>query len=324
MLSIPLVALTTIGSAYTQSDSAGVYHDIEGILHFSHGRAGGVQVRLYRQSGFRLIAETFSRTEGQFSFKRVVEDEYVVETRETDKFEATSTSVAVRPFPRNRPTTFYVMVDVPLKRIAARPAPGVVAADVDLNVTKEARKHFDAGMKAIAAGNSEKGIAELEAAIAAYPAYYAARLELARELRAQKRYDESEETLKPLLESAARRVEPRVEYGILLITAGRRDEAVTELNKALEIEEPNWAIHFYLGWALLEKNGEQAKHHFERALVLDERKAARAHLPLARLANEKGERQTAIKHLDAYVAAAPKAADAEQARKLAERLRSDK
>ena len=90
---------------------------------------------------------------------------------------------------------------------------------------------------------------------------------------------------------------------------------------AVQREETNWAAHYYLAWALLEGQADEAEPHFNRAIELNEEKAARAHLALARLADGKGQRQLAIKHLDAYLALAPSASDAEMARQLADRLR---
>ena len=76
----------------------------------------------------------------------------------------------------------------------------------------------------------------------------------------------------------------------------------TELEAALRIAEASWAAHLYLGWALLEQDQAKAEPHFQRALEIDEQKAARAHLALARLAEAKGQRMVALSHLDAYLA----------------------
>ncbi|HEV2762825.1 MAG TPA: tetratricopeptide repeat protein, partial [Pyrinomonadaceae bacterium] len=84
----------------------------------------------------------------------------------------------------------------------------------------------------------------------------------------------------------------------------------------------NWAAHFYLGWALLENDGEKAGERFRRALEIDERKAVRAYLALARLAHERGQRDQAVQLLETYLALVPEGTDAEAARRLAATLRS--
>jgi Flp pilus assembly protein TadD len=196
-------------------------------------------------------------------------------------------------------------------------------ADVDVNVPKSALKHYDAGMKKIEKGQSGEAIKEFKMAVEIYPHYYAARLELGRELRLQKRFDEALPVIQPLIQIATKRAAPHIELGIVLLGLERRDEAIDALNTALRLEEANWAAHLYLGWALLERDGSKAETHFTRALELEERKAARAHLALAQLAEAKGNRALSLAHLEAYLTLSPKAHDAEATRKLADRLRSD-
>ncbi len=252
----------------------------------------------------------------------MTEGEYVVETIETEQFESATANVSVRPLVRSRPTSFNVLVEVSLKPPPERTAPGVLAGDVDLDVPKAARKHFEAGMKASDSGDTARALAELRAAVTAYPKYYAARIELSRELRRQKRLPEALEMLQPLDEIAPKHAEVHTERGIVLLMLERRAESVAELETALRLREPDWAAHLYMGWALLETNSEGAARHLSRALQLDEQRAARAHLALARLAEELGQRQTAIGHLEAYLTLAPLAPDAAAARKLLERLRA--
>ena len=86
----------------------------------------------------------------------------------------------------------------------AEPAPptGVVTADVDLHVPKAAVKHYEVGAKALSSRDAARAESELRLAIEGYPDYYAARLDLGREFRQQKRYKEAEEILNPLPQMA--------------------------------------------------------------------------------------------------------------------------
>lgn len=295
-------------------------HTLEGRLQHKNGAVGGIRVRLLRKDSLQPVGDTFSRPEGAFVFTRVSDGDYLIETPETDIYEATSTEVILRPRPR-RPTYLNVFIELSLKAVSPAPPAGVVAADVDLKVPKAAQKHYQAGTKAMDKGDFTRAEPELRSAIAGYPDYYAARLELGRQLRLVKRYKEAEEILNPLPQIAPTRAEPRLEYGIVLLELKRHDEAVTLLREALRMEETNWATHLYLGWALLESRPEEAEPHFKRALELSEKKAVRAHLALARLADAQGKRQLAIKHLEAFISLMPEAPDAEAARQLAEKLR---
>ena len=304
-----------------QSEPQGtVFHRIEGRIQYRTNGVGNLRVRLLHE--MRPITETFTRPEGQFTFNMVREGDYVIETFDTDKFEASLTSVLVRPIIRQRPDVVRVFIELQLRPPPDRAIPGVVSADVDVHVPKNALKHYRAGIKALERGESAIGIKELQAAVELYDQYYAARLELGQELRRQRRYDEAVHILRPLAQIAPRRAAPRIQIAEVLLALGRRDDAIEELRAALTMSEANWEAHFYLGWALLEGDGNRAELHLKRALELDERKAARAYLALARLAHSKGQRQRAIEYLNTFLKLAPEAEDADAARKLVEQLTS--
>jgi tetratricopeptide (TPR) repeat protein len=305
----------------SMAQSGATYHQIEGRVQSRGRQLRNIHVRLTQHG--RAITETLTTSEGHFVFKSLLEGDYLVETEETDEYEATITNTSVQPIDKRNPTPNIqiVLVDLPLKASAKKLPAGVVEADVDLDVPKGALKRYLAGMEALDSGDASRAISDFQAAIAIYSQYYAARLELGKELRLQKRFAEAETALQPLGKIAPNKLEPRIEYGIVLLELRRREDAARELSAALELEESNWATHLYLGWALLETEESRAARHFQRALELDERKAARAHIALARIAEGKGQRPVAVTHLDAYLMLAPNASDAEAVRKLADRLR---
>ncbi len=319
-----LCGLLFTGSSLAQTSSeSDAIHELEVQLRARGEQVSGVRVRLVNQSRMLAIADTFSGREGQLKFVNLMPGEYIVETSENERFEATATRVTIIPidFRKPRPTHVNARIDLPPRKLSGLPPPGVVMADVDLHVPEAAVKHFRKGAEALRMGKTADAVKELKTAIEAYPKFYTARLELGRELRAQKRFDEAEEMLRPLGEIAPRRAESRIEYAIVLLALGRSKEAANELRKALELEEANWVTHLHLGWALLKDERAEAERHFTRALELDERKAAQAHLSLARLAHMRGMRQEAIRHLEAYLTLAPDAPDADAVRRLLNQLR---
>jgi tetratricopeptide (TPR) repeat protein len=302
--------------------SAQVNHQVEGRIFYKNTHVGNMRVRLVNQAEMRPIADAISRPEGQFKFNDVPEGDYLVETFETDVYEATSTSVSVRPFIRGSRAMAFVTVELTLKSRSGKEAPpGVVAADVDLDVPKSAQKHYRAGLKALEGRDSTRALKEFQEAIKIHPEFYAARLELGRELAAQKRYQDAAEAFQPLERIAPKQSAWQTEYGKVLYNLKRPEEATGVLLAALRLREADWETNFYLGWALLEKDAASAEQYFLRALALNEQKAARAHLALARLAQAKGQREEAIKQLEAYLTLAPDAPDAEAARRLLDSLR---
>ena len=300
-----------------------VFHRVDVRVRF-RAPVNDVYVRILQRGGMIPVEEGYTRDEGQLTFTRVPEGEYIIETVATDTYAASSTTVSLMPLDRDRPEVFRIYVQLQLKPPPETDKPGVIKADVDVRVPKDAQKRYREALKALSSGNSTRGVEELQAALKIYPDYYAARLELGRELRVRKQFKEAAEVLKPLSQLAPKRAEPRIEYGIVLLALDRREEAVKELRAALELEETNWIPHLYLGMSLMETEQTDAEKHLRRALELSETKAARAHLSLAQLAAAKGQRPTAIEHLQAYLRLLPDAPDAEAVRGLIERLRANK
>lgn len=300
-----------------------VLHRVEGRVRFQ-GPVNNVYVRILQRGGMIPVEEGYTRDEGQFVFTRVPEGEYVIETVATDKYAASLTNVSLFPLDRKRSEVFRVYVQLQLKPPPGTDKPAVLTADVDVRVPKDAQKRYREALKALSSGNTARAVEELQAALKIYPDYYAARLELGRELRVRKQFKEAAEVLQPLLKLAPKRAEPRIEYGIVLLALDRRAEAVRELRAALELEETNWIPNLYLGMSLMETEADAAEKHLRRALELSETKAARAHLSLAQLASAKGQRPAAIEHLQAYLKLSPDAPDAEAIRGLIERLRANK
>ncbi|PYS69413.1 MAG: hypothetical protein DMF69_17115, partial [Acidobacteria bacterium] len=138
-----ILSLACLASAQTGE----VVHQLEGKLQDKNGMVAGMRIRLVRRDSLEPVAESFSRPDGSFVFTRVTDGDYLIETFETDVYEATSTEAVLRPRPR-RPTYLNVYIDIPFKESKST-KPGVIAADVDLNVPKSAQKHYRAGSKAL-------------------------------------------------------------------------------------------------------------------------------------------------------------------------------
>src|SRR5258708_28574960 len=86
-----LLAFATPLTAQKPTDLPLVYHKIDGRLRISNRAATNQRVRLIREDQRRPIAETFSRSGGEFEFPRVPERQYLVETLDNKEIEYTST-----------------------------------------------------------------------------------------------------------------------------------------------------------------------------------------------------------------------------------------
>jgi tetratricopeptide (TPR) repeat protein len=296
---------------------------IEGRLVAGDRQFANVRVRLIYQDGMRPVGETFTRQDGQFTFGNLIPGNYVIEVEETPNYEAAQATLELREMVTNLGFTAHITIPLRAKAVA-RTVPGVVAADVDVNVPADARRHYDAAVVARDAGDNKRATSELRAAVAAAPEFYSARLDLARQLRADKKFAEAREVAEPLVKIAPKHAEPLVELGMIALALDRREDAVSALKEAIALDDNNWAAHLYLGYALLDVKDEEAEPHFWKALKLNERDAAKAHLALARLAHRYGYKEDAVKQLEAYLAVVPDAPDAAEVRKLADKLRREK
>src|SRR5262249_13822277 len=115
-LMILVCAIATVLSfaAAGVSQTNDIVHQVEGRLQTQGGIVAGMRVRLVRRDSLEPVAETISRSDGEFSFTRITDGDYLIETFETDRFEATSTEASLRPRPR-RSLYLNVTVEIPLK-----------------------------------------------------------------------------------------------------------------------------------------------------------------------------------------------------------------
>src|SRR5688572_26107563 len=97
ILSIASLTHAQVGAATRGSAPGAGVHTLEGRIRQRNKTVDNIRVRLIRVPQMQPIAETFTRQDGQFVFQRVPTGDYLVETFETDLYEATETSVAVYP-----------------------------------------------------------------------------------------------------------------------------------------------------------------------------------------------------------------------------------
>src|SRR4051812_30029520 len=110
-------------------------HEVEVTLKARGAQVSGVRVRLLRQTRMMPVAETFSGQDGEITFRNLLPGDYIVETGENDRFEATATRVSIvaPPAELGKPRSSVrttVTIDLPGKKAAATSAPGVRMADV--------------------------------------------------------------------------------------------------------------------------------------------------------------------------------------------------
>lgn len=200
-------------------------------------------------------------------------------------------------------------------------SPVVSAKEAAQKIPKAAQKAFNDGVKAGAGQKLDKAVAALSRAIQLYPGYFQAFAERGHVRLAMSRSAEAGEDFARALELNQLYGPALRGSGICKFEQGHYAEAITDLESATSVE-PNLGKNFLLlGVAYLSTNRtEPARGALSRAVALDPKGSARARIHLATLAIQQHQPQEAISQLDAYLADAPDAADADKVRELRKQL----
>jgi tetratricopeptide (TPR) repeat protein len=109
--------------------------------------------------------------------------------------------------------------------------------------------------------------------------------------------------------------------GMCSFQQGKFTEAAQHLEKAAQADPGSATTFLFLGItdAALDRR-EQARGNLQKALAIDPSGCARAHVHLANLSIKENRPQEAVSEIEAYLATAPNAPDAEKLRSIAARL----
>jgi len=203
-------------------------------------------------------------------------------------------------------------------------SPVISSKEASQRVPKAAEKAFDEGVKAGSSQKLDKAIAALSKAIQLYPDYFQAlaerghvRLAMGKSVEAGEDFTRALK-INPVYGPALRGA------GICKFEQGHHADAVKDLESASSVE-PNLAKTFLLlGIAYLSTDRpEAAQSALSRAVTLDPKGSVRARIHLANLALKQNQLQEAIAQLDAYLADAANAPDADKVRALRTQLQQE-
>lgn len=202
--------------------------------------------------------------------------------------------------------------------------PGVVsAAEVSQQAPRSAQKALDQAREHRRKEKLDDALKSYDKAVQIFPEYFQAIAERGHLLIVMQRpasaRQDFERALKinPLYGPALRGA------GMCEFQEGKFSEAVRTLTRAADAEPGNATNYLFIGTAeaALDQR-DQARSALLKALSLDPIGSVRAHVHLARLWIKDGHPTEAIREIEAYLEAAPKAADADQLRKVLANLRS--
>jgi tetratricopeptide (TPR) repeat protein len=191
---------------------------------------------------------------------------------------------------------------------------GVAVSSTSLNAPKKARDRYEHGLKAMRSGRMEAAAKDFERAIAEYPSYANAWLDLGRARQHLGAASKARDAWKQAIELDAKLTGAYVELGLDAGMSHQWKAATQYLDRALRLDPVDspeaWfgdaVAHYYLG-----EYGDAEKSAREAVRLDPKGRNPRAGYVLGMVLAHKGDRAGAAAELRRYLNAVPQAADAQ-------------
>jgi Flp pilus assembly protein TadD len=293
---------------------------ISGQVVLPSGHQVNTRIRI-TLTGYRLTpSTTYTDNKGRFSFQGISDGIYSVQVEgESNLYEPVSQEVRVI-YGASSP----LLITLREKAGAAnRSKAGVVSVgELDEQVPDEAKKEFEKGAELSDKGKFQDAIERFKKALAILPNYLRARNSLGVQYLKLGRWAEATEQFEKAIQINPKALGPRQNIASALIEQKKYAEAIEHLNQALSIDSSSPTAHLYAGIASLGVDEiDQAERELSTALSLGGADYSNAHFYLALVYVKKGQRELAIRELNAYLEKLPKGEKAPRARQLLEKLK---
>ena len=292
---------------------------VHGQVRYAHGGtpAENVLVRLESFNG-GLDGEMMTDRTGKFQFSGMPPAQYVI------KIHLPGFMDQQRQIDLQTTTSDYVLFQLlPEVKAADRVSPAKTRL-VDASVPAEAQREFERAQSAIQserADRLEECARHLERAIAIYPKFLEAELQLGTVYMDLNQPDEAERALRRALEINPNTPNALFALGELKLQEKRYSEAERVLLDGLNLENRSWQGHFTLG-RVYWYTGDLAKAGRQVAITIQLNPGfAEAHLLGANILLRAGKRQDAVLEFEEYLRLAPNGQYSDQVRATLQRLK---
>jgi tetratricopeptide (TPR) repeat protein len=274
----------------------------------------------------RVILETsegafsdqqFPGADGRFRFLTVQGNKYRI-TVVADGFQRATQNVDDDWGANHSPTIYLVPSG---KKSSAPPA----EAASDRAAPKQARKEYEAGNRALQAGNPEEARKHLEKAVSEYPCYARAQTALGVTLVMQHQPAAAESAFRSALKCDAGFLEAYQRLAILLKGQNKYAECEAILDEGVRRFPAEWGLHYQLGNA---KAGlgdyPDAEQEFLKAQTLNTEPPPEIHLRLAEFYRDWKKYDKARAEAETYLRTDPHGPMAEPAREMLQELQASR
>lgn len=273
-----------------------------------------VNLRLETVDGM-LVAEQPADTRGAFRFPDLQRGYYRV-TATAEGFQTTQQALDLR---RGAARFLITITMTPLEK--SRPqAEGPVPAS-DLMASKNARKAFEKGHRALARDKLDEARAHFERAVSEYPCYARAQTELGVTFGLLNEFPSAETALKKALECDEGFLEAYIQLGLFLNLQKKFQASDSVLQKGLNHFPAAWQLH-YQGATAAYGQGRyaEAEQKYLRAQSLSSAVPKEIHVRLADIYVQQNHYNKAYAELQAYLRAEPEGRFAAKAADVISRM----
>jgi protein O-GlcNAc transferase len=189
----------------------------------------------------------------------------------------------------------------------------------DLKMAGKGHAAFDKGSRLLEKGDTQRSIKYLEQAIAEYPEHYEAYYDLGVAHFRLAQQAEAEQAFQKAIDlTKGNFAPPQFGLGAILCQKAQFPQAVTLLQRAVDLEPGSAVGKYYLGWAQFGLNRLiEAERTVEQALLRNTN-LAEAYLLLAKIHRRQHNLAAMLKDLESYLKLEPRK---EQVRSLAEQIK---
>ena len=327
-----LLAVNAQSGGGVDQTGTGGRHTIQGRIHFPSGRRSDVRVKVRLENFQSSELSVLSDPNGSFVFRGLRAGSYAVVVDAGNDYEIAREPVYIDTDGNNPrrgivlppvARIFTVQVSLQLKREVATKAAVINAALAA--VPDNARELYAKALESSQAGDSNKSVEHLKAAIAIYPQFTVALNELGVQYLKMGQLDKAVDALKQAVKLAPDDFLPRLNYGVALLNQRRFSDAEEQLRLAITKNNTAPTAHMYLGISLaVQRKLDEGQKELELAVASNSNEVFLAHRYLAGIHLERRDFSRAADELESYLKLVPKAHDAEVLQQKIKELRNKK
>ena len=303
-----------------------VTHSIRGRLYMPSGTLPDQRVRVILEvSTGGMAGETFTDTGGNFEFGQLPSGTYriLVPADQTRRFETTQETVELfGAF--SRTVLAQVNLRSPEAEIVVTPKGRLLSVGDLQEVSREARKIYEKGLKRAQDEKPTEALALFQKALQIHPDYLLAINKLGEQYLVLERPEDARTQFERALQINPKFVLPHINLGILYVRLRQYEEAIRELEAGCRLEDSYPMAHLQLGIAYLSRptpDPERAEKEVAQAIALGGSSFAYGRKILFNWYLRQDQLARAGDQLEAYLKVAGGEPDAEEVRQVLKRIR---